>query len=434
MKCIYCNSETNLTSSDIITCAITGAKLTKLFVCKTHNQFTNNNYEKKFAADLSFLRNQLGLTTREGNPIQYTADVSIDGLKMHNVKMSNRESFYAPKDVVAGFDDNGNKILMAPMKKLEKKSNGKATAVDTSEVIIYKNIEADSFLGFHAIHSMAKMAYEWYCYINKIEEYKEEYNEIVEYILCKKDGDFVDIIFDRKYDFAIDQLSEIGTNSFFQYDDNDGYRYVVIDFWKTIAYRVRICKSPNVSSHNERFLIIDLYLYQVDGSKTQAAFIAPSSDNNKKRFITIEPQKVTVDIWRCFIKRIERIMSTRVISIYFLKREVDKLSYKLKRYDAGKMDAARLLEFEEDNVIATIDIINQLYIHKDKYDTTKLFNHNLPIILNLDGDTITRTQNDKKQYLKILSKMDEENTLSEYIWNGINAFYEIYENEMNLTK
>ena len=42
MKCIYCNSEAELTSSDIITYAITGAKLTKSFVCKTHNAFTND--------------------------------------------------------------------------------------------------------------------------------------------------------------------------------------------------------------------------------------------------------------------------------------------------------------------------------------------------------------------------------------------------------
>lgn len=46
MKCIYCNSEIELTSSDIITYAITGAKLTKSFVCKKHNAFTNDKYEK----------------------------------------------------------------------------------------------------------------------------------------------------------------------------------------------------------------------------------------------------------------------------------------------------------------------------------------------------------------------------------------------------
>ena len=39
MKCIYCNSEAELTSSDIITYAITGAKLTKSFVCKPKMKF-----------------------------------------------------------------------------------------------------------------------------------------------------------------------------------------------------------------------------------------------------------------------------------------------------------------------------------------------------------------------------------------------------------
>lgn len=62
---------------------------------------------------------------------------------------------------------------------------------------------------------MAKMAYEWYCYVNNIEEFKEEYCEIVDYILGNKDGDFVDVIIDGNYYFAMDKLSEIGTNAFF---------------------------------------------------------------------------------------------------------------------------------------------------------------------------------------------------------------------------
>ena len=117
MKCIYCNSETDLTSSDIITYAITGAKLTKTFVCKTHNAFTNDNYEKKFVSDLDFFRNHLGLTTRDGKLIQYKADVIVDGSTIHNVKVSNKESLFAPKDVVAGTDDDGHKVLMAPITK-----------------------------------------------------------------------------------------------------------------------------------------------------------------------------------------------------------------------------------------------------------------------------------------------------------------------------
>ena len=62
--------------SDFTTYAITGAKVTKTFVCKAHNSFTNDMHEKKFVADLNFFRNQLGFSTRDGKPIQYIADIS----------------------------------------------------------------------------------------------------------------------------------------------------------------------------------------------------------------------------------------------------------------------------------------------------------------------------------------------------------------------
>ena len=203
MKCIYCNSEVELTSSDIITYAITGAKLTKSFVCKTHNAFTNDNYEKKYVADLDFFTNHLGLTTRDGKPIQYKAD-----------------------------------------------------------------------------------------------------------------------------------------------------RYVVFDFWKTIAYRVRICKSPNGVIPEIKSFFFELYLYHIDGSKTKTAFGAyPLDGKTKPAFITIKPEDMKIDLWREFMKRIEKIMSTMVLSIYTLKKEVDLISLKLKKYDEGKIDVAQLLGFEENNIV-----------------------------------------------------------------------------------
>ena len=435
MKCVYCNSEVELTSSDIITYAITGAKLTKSFVCKTHNAFTNDNYEKKFVADLDFFRNQLGLTTRDGKPIQYKADLSIAGTEIHNVKLSDRESLYAPKDVVAGTDIEGNKILMAPMERLEKISKGKVASVNISDVIVHKTVGSNDFIGYHAIHSMAKMAYEWYCYINNIEEYKEEYQEIVDYILGKTEQEVVDIIINGNYYWAIDHLSEIGTNSFFQYDDLDGYRYVVIDFWKTIAYRIRICKSPNDCLKKVRTLPVILYLYHIDGSKTQQVFgVVLLEENKQAYFETIRPQNITADIWRIFASRIGKIMSTMVLSIHILKREVKNLSTKLDKYDAGTIDVTVLLGFEENNIVTTIDILSQLYLNKGKYDMKKTFNQNLPAVLNLDSDTIGRTQEDKKKFVQLLVDKDKDNELSEYIRNGINFFNEIYENEMNLSK
>ena len=79
-----------------------------------------------------------------------------------------------------------------------------------------------------------------------------------------------------------------------------------------------------------------------------------------------------------------------------------------------------------------IEIISLLHANKDKYDKTKSFNSNLPIILNLRGDTIGRTIEDKEKFIKTLVERDKSKTLSEYIWQGIFTFQEIYGYEMKL--
>lgn len=435
MKCIYCNAENNLTSSDIITYAITGAKLTKSFVCKEHNAFTNDNYEKKFVADLDFFRNRLGFSTRDGNPIKYTADISIDGNKIHDVKISNRKSLYAPKDVVVGFDDDGKKVLLAPMKRLEKMSKGKAENIDISDVTLHKTITSDSFLGFFAVHSIAKMAYEWYCYVNKVEEFKPEHKEIVDYILENTDNDIVDIIINKNYYFAIDQISDVGTHTLFQYDDVDGYRYVIFDFWKVISYRVRMCKSPIDTESNSMALLFTPYLYHIDGSKAQTVFSMVSFDSNiKSVFSTIQPSDMTTELWKFFINRIDTLLSTMILSIYTIRSGVDALSSRLEQYDEGKIDIVLLLDFEENNVLTIIEVISLLYKNKDKYDKSKSFNHNLYKMFKLKKDTLSRTSEEKRDFLKFLTELDKKQELSYYIWQGISTFNEVYECEMDRIK
>ena len=433
MKCIYCNSETDLTSSDIITYAITGAKLSKSFVCHTHNAFTNDEYEKCFVADLDFFRNRLGLFTRNGKPIQFKADITVDGTEIHDVKISNRASLYAPKGVVAGTLNNGNKIIMAPMEKIKKISSTGITTVDISDVTLHKTITSDAFLGRYAVHSVAKMAYEWYCYANNIEELRDEHREIVDYILGNSESNLVDIVIDESYFCVIDQLSEVGTNAFLQYDDIDGCRYVIFDLWKTIAYRVRIGKSPNGNNANAKALQFELFLYHIDGSKSKSMFCAYRPEGNHSPvFCTIEPQSITRELWIAFVKRIERIMSTLVLTINTLKREVDSLALRLKKYDEGKLSTAQLLDYEENTVAVVIDVIHQLYKNREQYDQTKTFNQNLSSILNVDGDTITKTLEEKSAFLTQLMALDSEGKLSEYIWNGIHAFEEMYKYEMTL--
>lgn len=60
---------------------------------------------------------------------------------------------------------------------------------------------------------------------------------------------------------------------------------------------------------------------------------------------------------------------------------------------------------------------------------TKSFDQNLSKILKLQDDTIIRKQEDKMNFVRFLMEKDKEKQLSEYIRNGINTFYKIYENE-----
>lgn len=432
MKCIYCNSEKDLTSSDIISYAITGSKLAKSFVCCTHNSFTNDKYEKRFISDLNFFRNRLGLTTRNGKLIKFKADITIGGRKINGVKISNRESLYLPKDVVSGTDNEGKKVLMAPVERLNKIVKSNVDAVDLSDVTLHKTISSNDFVGFHAVHSVAKMAYEWYCYTNNIEEYKPKYKQIVDYILGTDESDYVDIIYDGGYYGAIDEMSEIGTNSFFQYDDINGYRYVVFDLWNVISYRVRICKSSTsnitiISNIN----LLELYLYRLDGSKSKSKFGVICYDNRKKfSIITLDPKKLNVDKWRLYVKRIEKIMTTMVMSINNLKRIVDSIKVNLSDYDNKKIDVAQLLCFEEKKIINVFEIIDLLYEKKMRYTKSKSFNENLASILKVNGDTLIRTTEEIKSLTASLVEKDKEGTLSKHIKNRIDNFYNIYEIEM----
>lgn len=128
------------------------------------------------------------------------------------------------------------------------------------------------------------------------------------------------------------------------------------------------------------------------------------------------------------------IMSTMVLSINILKREVDSLHAKLKKYDEEKIDIVQLLGFEENNVVTVIDIITQLFANKNRYDPTKTFNQNLPLMLNLSSDTIAKSLEEKKNFVIYLVGLDKKKELSDYIRNGISIFYEMFENEERLTK
>ena len=168
MKCIYCNSDTDLTASDIIPAALTGAKLTKRFVCKKHNSFTNDHYEKKLIGQLAIYRNLLGLTERDGDPVRYRAKVEIDGYTIESKELSDVASIVNPRNPFRAKDEDGHTVLIGELERLKKikgATEDKIQTIDMSSVEVSRVDDLRELLICNEVlHAIAKIGYEWHCY------------------------------------------------------------------------------------------------------------------------------------------------------------------------------------------------------------------------------------------------------------------------------
>jgi len=118
MKCIYCNNESDLSVSDIIPAALTGAKLRKRFVCRYHNGFINDYYERKMISKLDFYRNLIGLTERDGDPVRFNARVEVDGYVVEEKTISDIASILDPKNPFRTEDESGHTVIIGETEQL----------------------------------------------------------------------------------------------------------------------------------------------------------------------------------------------------------------------------------------------------------------------------------------------------------------------------
>jgi hypothetical protein len=301
-KCIYCNSE-DLSVSDIISYALTGSKLTKKFVCHEHNAFTNENFETTAIANLDFFRSSLGLTERKGNDIKYKADLIIDGITIPKVAVSGRSSIYEDKKRLFPVEHDGKKVIIGNVDKLKQKKGVNADDIeilDMRDVVVSITFSIENlFASEEMLRTVAKMAYEWYCYSNGINCFiPETYQDIVNCILMKRPvTDFVEIVVDGNLDYALKDICYLGSHGFFEYTDINGYKYIILNFWGIIYYKIRICNenNPNASLYN----CYNLFLYGIDGEKSQIVF----GSCGKSHFISMPAQQAIRQYHKVYASR-----------------------------------------------------------------------------------------------------------------------------------
>ncbi|MBQ7969312.1 MAG: hypothetical protein IJ292_05775 [Clostridia bacterium] len=421
MKCIYCNCENDLTVSDIIPYAMTGAKVKKSFVCKTHNGFTNDNYEKKMISEFAFFRNRLGLTERDGDPVRYNAELNIGEYKFDNVSISDHTSILgSSKRIFPTTDKNGNKVLVANPETLLKQkgfSADKLNILDASEVsIIARSNIHTLFCSNEMLHTVAKIAYEWHCFINDIEHFDEtQYQDIVSYILNPDSTDhFVEIVLSPQTWGLMDHISRTGSHMLFEYCDIDGNTYVIYGFWGIIIYKIRICKSAtkNLSIAN----VYNVYSYHVDGSNKGDMFgtygipSIPSLDCSSALSILCDEIK----------NRLSNVGERDLTKEYLINR-IKEIKPIFSKYKNGFYNLAQLFDYEHEDRIIPVFILEQLFLNKELFDPSLSFTQNMQKALDC-REKFVFTEEKLKTVLSRYVEMDAENTFETMLDSAINYF------------
>ena len=428
MKCIYCNREKDLTSSDIIPYAITGTKLAKRFVCKKHNAFTNEHFESEFIENLAFVRNRLGLSTRNKGAIRYHGDITIDGETIFDIPISERKILHLSKKVIEGKDSEGKKVKIGDIDKLKKiiesKKNGEVKSFKNRDATVHATINSEHLLGTAAIHSIAKIAYEWHCYHHDVEESQPKYKEIVDYILCNSNDDTtVELITDSSFYSALDLASSPGTNSIYEFSE-DGYLYVVFSLWNTISYIVRIKKHESTIA-----CCSNLYLYNIDGTRENKPFLVCDKSSGKIKCSNISPSSITRAVWDVFSARFEKLLRTFLLSIYILNKIIATLKNNIAKYEKGEISFDELLSFGEEDTVVTIYILLELYRNKTKYNFSMSFNDNLTAILKPYQGSLSMAKEDKAKVINWTENLEQSGNFIPPLKDAISFFEEIYNTE-----
>ena len=423
-KCIYCNSE-DLSVSDIISYGLTGAKLTEKFVCYKHNAFTNDNFEKTAISNLDFFRSSLGLSERKGADIKFKANVIIDGITVPNISVSGRKSIYDDKKRLFQTEDNGKKVLVGNIEKLKQKKGVKEEDIkplDMSDVVVSVSYSLETLLASNEmLLTIAKIAYEWHCAVNAINEYiPEKYKEIVDVILKKQPiNDVVEIVVDGNLDVALKEHCNYGSHCLFEYIDINGWKYVIYCFWGVVFYKIKIYNTgvSNTSCYNT----YQLYQYHLDGEKNKILFGTVGQSN----FISLPAKEAIKNFYKHFNRKLEQLTQTTILSLRKTKQLADDLQDALKVYDNTAHDFAKLVDYEDDSRIMIIKILLHMYDRQEQYDFSLSYNENLRRLFEVD-DTITFDVADNKEYTKHLLDFHNDETLSSKLHDALTFFEKVF--------
>jgi len=253
-KCIYCGTEDNLSESDIIPDALTNARILNRNVCKTeHNNKFSDLFEYKVINELAFLTNSLDIKSSKSSSYpKYEATYNIAGLD-YPAKLSSETQLFKGRKLRS----KDGKHLMGLLSDIENiaKDPNKVDQIDINKLEIEEKIQINTsiFYSQEMFRMISKIAYEWYCLKNDINDKYDDFTNIIDFITLGV-GQPVSIIEDVEIISYFKQNTIFASHCIIGYLSQDKNVYVLVSLFGAALYKVEVCKFDSQLCKNNCML------------------------------------------------------------------------------------------------------------------------------------------------------------------------------------
>lgn len=241
MKCVYCNYEGPLTKSHIIPDVLSNGSMKNNNVCETHNSKFSDSFESYVSKNLAFFANILDIkSSKSNNYPAFTVIYNWNGKEFVDDRHTNLN---VNLDKIIESTDGTSKI--GPnyiVDKIQGNHNIESIIPNNKELNPTIVFNIDVFFSKEMQQLISKIAYEWFCSINKIKDKPLFGEEIRKFILDETTVGTVEVITDKNVMDAFKELGEENSHQLVTYLDKEKNYCVVINFWGIITYKATICE------------------------------------------------------------------------------------------------------------------------------------------------------------------------------------------------
>ena len=239
--CIYCGTTEHLTDSDIIPDALTNAKIINPNVCKiAHNSRFSDEFESKVIQELAVITNLLDVKSSKGKKYaRYPMTFTVGGDEYSTTVSSETEVFQKINTSLDG------KSKIGPLEKILKISGASedtVNAIDINTVEIEKRIKIglQVFFSVEMNRLITKIAFEWYCLHNNVQDKNEAFTDIISFITTGEGTNPVQFVGNEELYRALDLIESFGSHTLIAYIGSDNSVNIIVSLFGIAIYNVRL--------------------------------------------------------------------------------------------------------------------------------------------------------------------------------------------------